>query len=319
MDGKTIPLPDILKPELIEIYNNRIYIVEGPQVHIYALKDFTHIKTFGREGEGPREFKTYFAFGVRISFYKDQLLATSVGRISFFDLEGNYQKETATTFISTGGLKQLEHNGPLFLSDGRYKEGKIAYNTMILYDAQFKKIKEVAKYIKNEQLGGKVDPMNPGFPKYQVYDNKIFSEEGDRVINVFAADGKKITTISPTDEKMPITSTYKNEFYAFLKNQDPQEFHRLKNRFEFPGYFPVIHNFKVADNRVYIVTWKQKNEAQQIKIFTLDGKHTTTAYCPNLKIDPMYLAPFAVHNGAVYHIADNPDTETWELIVTPLQ
>ncbi len=318
MDGKTIPLPDVLRPEFIEIYQNRVYIVEGPQVHIYRLKDFSHIKTFGREGEGPQEFKTHPTLGVRLTFDKNNLLVTSLNKLSVYDLTGNYQKETATAFLTTGGLFPVQHNGTFFLSDGRYREGKIAYNTMNLYDAQFKKVKEIAKYVKNEQRGRKIDPMNPGFPKYQVYDNKIFSEESDRVINVFASDGQKITTITPKDEERPITKAYKDRFFAFLDKWDPQEFDRLKGRFLFPANFPVIHNFKVADHRVYIVTWKQKKGAQEIKILSFDNKLIKTAYCPNLKANPMYLAPFTIAGGKIYHLHDNPDTETWELMVTIL-
>lgn len=53
----TILLPELNKPDFLRIQGERLYLAEGAVIFIYDLKKGTLVKTFGREGEGPKEFK----------------------------------------------------------------------------------------------------------------------------------------------------------------------------------------------------------------------------------------------------------------------
>ena len=48
---------ELLKPNRIYLDQDRIYITERTKVFVYSLKDYKLINTFGKQGEGPGEFK----------------------------------------------------------------------------------------------------------------------------------------------------------------------------------------------------------------------------------------------------------------------
>ena len=50
-------LTEVLTPEMIEVSDNEIYIVEGSSIFMYSLKDLSFIRKFGKSGEGPGELK----------------------------------------------------------------------------------------------------------------------------------------------------------------------------------------------------------------------------------------------------------------------
>ena len=55
-ETKVIPMPDLMKPQLILLDKTQMYITEDTSIFIYSLKDFKLIKKFGKRGEGPQEF-----------------------------------------------------------------------------------------------------------------------------------------------------------------------------------------------------------------------------------------------------------------------
>ncbi|MCP4213127.1 MAG: hypothetical protein GY765_00655 [bacterium] len=64
---KTVPMPELMNPGNIFVDNTQLYIVERATVIIYKKKDLTLVKKFGKEGEGPAEFKTNSASGIRFT------------------------------------------------------------------------------------------------------------------------------------------------------------------------------------------------------------------------------------------------------------
>jgi hypothetical protein len=56
--GKKIAqLVELSRPQLMEVENDKLFVTEGVNIYIYSLKNFSLIKKFGKDGEGPREFK----------------------------------------------------------------------------------------------------------------------------------------------------------------------------------------------------------------------------------------------------------------------
>ena len=50
-------LEDILKPRSLTVYKGKAYITEKEAIHIVSLESGKLLKSFGRKGEGPGEFK----------------------------------------------------------------------------------------------------------------------------------------------------------------------------------------------------------------------------------------------------------------------
>ena len=117
-------LSDIVNPFSITIDSGNVYIVEGPKVYIYSLKDLNFIKKFGKKGEGPEEFRTAPMTNmgnIMIDVYSEFILVNSLGKLSYFSKDGKYQKEIRATgnwrsfkllskkFVGFGGIRREEN------------------------------------------------------------------------------------------------------------------------------------------------------------------------------------------------------------------
>jgi hypothetical protein len=94
--GSVIPLHDLVKPWTINVDKARIYITEGSVVYIYGSGDFKLIKKFGRQGEGPGEFKTNarnMGLEIDLFLHPDHLVINSFHRVSLFTRQGEYIKQ----------------------------------------------------------------------------------------------------------------------------------------------------------------------------------------------------------------------------------
>ena len=84
LETRIVHLEEILKPVTINLDKDQIYITEGASIYIYSLKDFKFVKKFGKEGEGPHEFKIIPQLPLIINVQTDKLLVNSLGKISRF-------------------------------------------------------------------------------------------------------------------------------------------------------------------------------------------------------------------------------------------
>ncbi|MFC2155329.1 hypothetical protein ACFLRB_02405 [Acidobacteriota bacterium] len=112
LSGKVVPLPDLLNPNVIMADNDRLYIADGTSIFIYSAKDFSLLKKFGREGEGPREFlDKIYTIGVQGEY----LTVNSVAKLSFFTKDGQFVKGKRT-LPSTSVFYLWGRNLPRLLS-----------------------------------------------------------------------------------------------------------------------------------------------------------------------------------------------------------
>jgi hypothetical protein len=51
------PLPEIMKPNIIAVNENKLYISNQYSIIVYSLDDFSVLHRFGRKGDGPLEFR----------------------------------------------------------------------------------------------------------------------------------------------------------------------------------------------------------------------------------------------------------------------
>ena len=54
---QVIPLPDINKPSIIKIGQDKLFVAEQYIVKLISLNTFKTMSVFGRRGEGPGEFR----------------------------------------------------------------------------------------------------------------------------------------------------------------------------------------------------------------------------------------------------------------------
>ena len=90
---KTGVLEEVMKPQYIDVSDDRLYVVEGAAVLVYSLADLKLIDKFGRAGEGPGELKPAPFPANSIAAFPDKLLLDGIGKIIFFSKDGKLIKE----------------------------------------------------------------------------------------------------------------------------------------------------------------------------------------------------------------------------------
>ena len=91
---KIFSFEDINKPNALIIKDNSLFVSEETSLLIYSLDGFKLIKKFGKEGEGPMEFKkNHMGEGIKFTINSNRICINSETKLSFFDLKGKFIKE----------------------------------------------------------------------------------------------------------------------------------------------------------------------------------------------------------------------------------
>lgn len=321
-----LPLPDLGNPEKIFIHGNRLYITEFPTVYVYSLPDFTLIKKFGRSGEGPQEFRRQIHLTVQPGY----ILVQSIGRVSLFTRDGDFTEEFKSPYAFRVGKAFGDR---LVLGKGILeKETKTFYLTVNICRRDFSQLKEIYR-IKHFFQDGK--PMNALYlgrgslgrrmsPLFYPYGDRIFIEadHGETgTIDVFNGNGKKLFSITHDYEKVEFTKEHKKEVVDFFIRIRGVVYRILNERklISFPDYFPAIRIFHIADDKIYVVPYKKKEGKSEMHVFSTGGNFLEKVLVDLAEENILEFYPYAVSKGKIYQLIENPDTETWELVIKQIR
>ena len=310
---KVATILEVLKPSTITIDNKQMYVVEKTSIYIYSLKDFKLKKKFGKDGEGPGEFKIF----ANVYPQKDSLLINSFGKLSYYTKDGILKKELKTKSGIGSLLFYPIKNG--FVGRGFTTKDKKFYFTVNLFDSDLNKGKELYRILSPAQQTGKINILSRSLV-YQIQGDKIFitGKEGFG-LDILDNTGKKLYSIAREDyKKRKFTSEDEKKFRETLKLLYRAQYDRVKSRIFFPDYFPEIFNFFIADNKIYISTWKWENEKIEFFIYGLKGKLLKHLFIPFVFQNALQPYPAVIKNGKLYQLIENDDEE-WELHITDIK
>jgi hypothetical protein len=318
--GKLATLPDIFRPFHLSLDDQHFYVTEGTTIFIFSLKDFTLKKKFGKTGEGPREFKRpQGGSGIMTFPQTDSLVINSMGKVSFFTKEGNFIKEMRSP-VSGQVMGLYQPIGKQFagfgLSIGKNQSMDITVN---IYDANLKKLKEIHKQPFFQQ-GRMMFPLIPTV--FYVSGNKIITAGGKEfAINIFDANGNKVTTITREYKLLKVTEDYKKGVFDSVKtNPDTKQFYEIiKNMIKFTEYFPAIHIFYVDNQKVYIKTYLKKDETYEFFIYNFNGQFLKRLFLPVAYLDGLLPCPTYIKDNKLYQVIENEEEEMWELHAHPIE
>ena len=305
--------PEVLKATQLVVGDAQIYVIEDTTIYIYALDDFKFKKKFGKAGEGPQEFLRF----VVVTPQGDHLLINSVGKISYYTKDGIYKKELKTSAGIGSNLFYPLKEG--FIGSGRSIDDNISYATINFYDSKLNKGKELYRMKTAGQQSGKIELLKRTFA-YQTHDNKIYivGKEGF-LIDVMDHTGKNLFSINQKEYKRrKFSSEDEKTIKNFMKKQFSQQYELIKDRLAFPDYFPEILSFFIADNKIYVATWKWENKRIEFFIFDLKGKLEKNIFIPFAFQDALRPYPAAIKNGKLYQLIEN-DEEEWELHLSVIE
>ncbi len=319
--AKTVPLPGLMKPGAIAVDAGRIYISDGTTVHIYSLADFSRKHTFGKTGEGPKEFRTYNSgFGVGVTPQKnpDLLVVNSLGKVSYFTKKGEFVKE-----LKTGSNAAFFPLGDNFVGLEEIMEGKDSFQNLNVYDVKFKKVRKITRWLHPIQDSKREILLVPLYTVPHIYDNKVFAAPGsDLIIDVYNVKGEKLYSLEHPYERPKVTEAYKTTTLDFFKT-DPRwrnNFELIKSMARFPEYFHAVRFFQVNDGRVYVQTYGEQEGKSEFYIFDIKGKFVKKVYVPFVNDMGINIVPrHAIAGGKLYQLLDNDETEEWELHIHELR
>ncbi len=319
---KIVPLPEILKPDIIKVDDHDMVIAEGASISIYSLKDFKRVKKFGKEGEGPQEFKIFMGFGMDINIYPEYILVNSIGKISYFTRKGEFIKEKKMSAFNRMSSFQKKFVGTsMQLGDSRGPQ-----MAFILYNDKGEKIKEICTH-KLPILKGKggttlIDLLSSSQvnPQFQTSHDRIFIGGKKRFeIDIYDQEGNFLKSIKRDYNKQKLTTNDKNKlFEAYKENPIYKRFwESIKSAIIIPDYFPEYKTFLVSNQKVYVQTFKRKEGKTEFLIFDLDGKYLKTSFLPLVYQDIMTPYLYSINGGKIYQLAENEDEE-WELRISDI-
>jgi hypothetical protein len=310
-------LSEHMKPGVIAVDDTQLYVTENASVYIYSLKDFKLKKKFGRSGLGPQEFQVMPGVPLVIHVETENIVASSIGKVSIFSKDGTFKKELKVAIM--GGLQFLSFKDG-FVGQGAVMENNILYVTINLFDNQLKKVKEIYRVKSPLQQTGKIEVLKQNMLYSTYKDNIIFITGGEGFhIDALDQNGKKLFSINQTYKRRKFTETDKKNFIEFFKKTTKQQYEMLKDRIVFPKYYPEIAYFLIADKKLFVVTWHRKEDQAEFIIFDLKGKLVKQLYLPFQIQDGIRGYPWAIKNGKLYQLIENPDSEEWELHVHKIE
>ncbi|MCP5103098.1 MAG: hypothetical protein GY950_06960 [bacterium] len=324
--AKLIPMPGLEKPNSITLDDRHLYITDQATIAVYSLGDFKLIRKFGKAGEGPGEFilRPYDRLGLRIFLKEDTILVNSAAKVSLFKKDGTFIDEKRVNSV-------IQYFKPLGSKIVGYEKTTVVNESMDfivnIYDpATFKKEKEIHRKPYYVQAKKPFDPtffamaMKDGARRstnYHPYGNKLFVGGGNDDILVFDTTGQKLYTIHCDHEKIKIPETFKKGVIAYLKKRLPTAFVNIKNRMEFPDYFP-IRSFSVSDDKIYVQGFENADGYNGFYVLDIKGKFLRKIMIPFEESELLCAYPYTIGKGKFYQLNENPDTEEWELRITDL-
>lgn len=91
----------------------------------------------------------------------------------------------------------------------------------------------------------------------------------------------------------------------------------MKSMFTCPEYIPVMKMSLVKDGKIYVQTYKEKDNLSEFFILDFNGKVLKKVFLP-VDIDTFNIqasadALFTFHGGKCYYLIDDPEKEKWGL------
>jgi len=321
--GKTFPMPELAKPEVILIDQEQIIVAQFPNVFIYSANDVSLVKKIGTAGEGPREFARY----VRIQphpDYPDNIVVGSHMKLSFFDRKGKFIREVRAKSNSTANNYKPVGDKIYAAYGFKQDDDRNLIATVSIFDDDLKKIKEVTQWRSVLQFGGKsinATDCDLSGGEFKIYDKKmfvLFREEG--LIKIFDTKGNELNHFGYDYERIPVTAEDKSTILEFYKNSKQYRgvYERFGAQFDFPKYYPSAREMNVSGGKIYVITHKQKDGKTEFIVFDQKGNKIKKTMVPFAYANPRDPYPYALHGGKLYQLIDNEDTEEWELHINKM-
>ena len=137
-------LAGTLKPTMIEVYNDSLFVVDMNLIRVYDLKNLELINTFGEKGEGPGQYQIDLQMPLKIKAFPEYVIVESINKILYFSHQGEFLKESKKpmmlNFIQPAGENYI---GRRFVQP---HDGSELTSNIQIYNGKFDLIKDLYKH-----------------------------------------------------------------------------------------------------------------------------------------------------------------------------
>lgn len=323
--GNSQVFTDIMKPESIEVVDDELFIIEGASIYIYSLEDFRLKKKFGKQGEGPQEFKLS-SLGLTghlicLSVFPDTLAVSSESKISYFSRKAEFLREKRIAHPMVIDFAPLAKG---FIGRSYKTDGNTPFFSVDLYNQEGESIKEVCKHeIPHYKEGNTVLwKLEDRIPEFKVYKDSIFvAGSGEFVVDVYDAEGKKLREIKQKYQRQEISRQDRDEIIKIWQEDFPsirRQWDFFKKIIIIRGAFPAIRDFHISDDKIFVQTCKVAKGKTEFFILATDGTFIKQSSLPLVYRNMLTHFPSAIAKNKLYQLVENEETENWELVVTPI-
>jgi hypothetical protein len=319
---KVAELQEPFSSVFLAIDKNQFYVADRRDctIHIYSLKDYSHIGQIGRKGQGPAEFE--FIGYIRI--YPEYIFVYSGLKVSYFSKNGKYLKTATPSLPTTSGYIPLGLNyvGEKYID--RDPRERFFQKKIVLLDSKFKEKKEVylAELHKvelyNYKDGKKDILMVKDCFKYDVYNDMVYIGDANKGLFFIVVDmlGNRLHEISLSDKKLKISSNDKKKILDELREEVGEDkFNNWKKTFNyvFPEYYPAYFDFIVADTRLYVFSYPAPDSPLRVMTLDLHGNVIKTTILHSIPRSSYVQQYYCIYENKLYFLYYNDETYKWEL------
>jgi len=313
---KTAVLSELTNPDSIRVGSGRLYVQERTAIYIYDPETFQLIGKFGKEGEGPGELKVNpFGAPMIMTPHQNRVYVSSLGKLSVFSKTGTLIREhkvhSMDSFIPLGdgyicfSTAPREKNSQemvlaFFLADQDLKKQKLLYQTDFRIN-------------QNSDIEFPFTPFEPFVDGDRFY---VVDGINGFVIKVFDTSGKMVRRIQKQYPELKILPSYRKETLEWFKTNPKyrQLYEMLKDRIKFKKYYPPLYSIQVDRGKIYAITNILKKDLRECLVLDSEGREIKQAHLPIPEQYGMdFKMLFTFKDGLFYRLAENPETEDWEL------
>jgi len=316
-DAQVRVIPELMNPDSIALDDNRIYITEGTKIHIFDRRSLEQVAVFGKEGEGPKEFRQVPGLPLILNVEGKELEVNSFGKVSYFTKSGEFLREKRT---QAGFIFMALPLGDNLACWGLALESQVRYRTIELRDKDLKKLRTIVKQKDEFQSPGQgMDILKAAFSFAVLKDKLWVAHSPDFTIHTYDVKGDPAGEIHLDHPRRDMTPADRDGVLNFLKtDRSTKEFFELLKPIRFQDQYPAIVAIFSAQDKMYVMTWRRENSRNEILVMDAKGKVEKKLWLPLAYQNAVRPAPFAIRDNQLFQLAENEDEE-WELHIIPIK
>lgn len=223
----------------VKSYKENIYVLEPSRVSLYDFNSFKYIKSFGKQGSGPGEFKA--AFDLCIANDTIYICDTANSRIQKFTLTGEY-------------IDSFRYPLPFCLQT--MEDTLFVMNYFKRPDLKISKIKNDI-VIHELKIGKMVEDkgMSKYYKFFRVLDNKlILTMMSNSEFNMFEVSDSSLTTFNcisdPEISEISACTGHSGNFYVIAVHKDNNDVIKTESSAEHKKHLGMTEYLQIYDNEL---------------------------------------------------------------------